>query len=110
MVKTIVFLLSIILSFNNITIASYYAHEHHGKRTANNERFNMYALTAAHKVLKFGTKLKVTNLENEKSVIVRINDRGPFIKGRDLDLSYAAFKTISNPKVGKIKVKYEIVE
>ena len=91
------------------TIASFYGVEHHGKKTASGEIFNMYDFTAAHKTLKFGTKVKVTNLKNNKSVIVRINDRGPFIKNRDLDLSFAAFKEIENIKTGKIKVTYQIL-
>ena len=91
------------------TIASFYGVEHHGKKTASGEIFNMYDFTAAHKTLKFGTKVKVTNLKNNKSVIVRINDRGPFIKNRDLDLSFAAFKEIENIKIGKVKVTYQIL-
>ena len=79
------------------------------KKTASNEIFNMYGFTAAHKTLKFGTKVKVTNLKNSKSVIVRINDRGPFVKNRDLDLSFAAFKEIENIKIGKVKVTYQIL-
>ena len=71
-------------------VASWYGEEFHGRRTASGELYNMYALTAAHKSLPLGTILKVTHRRNGKSVQVTINDRGPFIKGRDLDLSYAA--------------------
>ena len=110
----LILLLGTFMSFSNSeickeTIASFYGVEHHGKRTASNEIFNMYDFTAAHKTLKFGTRVKVTNLKNNKSVIVRINDRGPFVKNRDLDLSFAAFKEIENIKIGKIKVTYQIL-
>ena len=71
-------------------LASYYGKKFHGRHTASGERFNMHAMTATHRHLKFGAKVKVTNLKNGKSVVVRINDRGPFIKGRIIDLSYAA--------------------
>jgi rare lipoprotein A len=67
---------------------SYYGEEFHGRKTASGEIYNMYAYTAAHKSLPFGTKIQVTNVENNRSVIVRINDRGPFVSGRILDLSY----------------------
>ena len=72
------------------TKASWYGPGFHKRLTANGERYNMYALTAAHKELPFGSVVKVTNLENNKSVIVRINDRGPYIGGRGIDLSKAA--------------------
>lgn len=76
------------------THASYYANKFHGRKTASGERFNMHALTAAHKTLKFGTRLKITNPDNGESVIVRVNDRGPYIKGRGIDLSKAAASEI----------------
>jgi rare lipoprotein A len=76
-----------------IGIASWYGHES-GNRTANGEKFNPMALTAAHRHLPFGTRVKVTNLKNNKSVIVRINDRGPFVRGRIIDLSKYAAKII----------------
>jgi rare lipoprotein A len=75
-------------------LASYYGKEFHGKKTASGEPFDMEALTAAHRTLPFNTTVKVTNTRNGKSVRVRINDRGPFIAGRIIDLSYAAAKTI----------------
>lgn len=84
-------------------IASYY---HEGKRTANGERFHPDGFTAAHKHMKFGTHLTVTNPRNGKSVNVRINDRGPFIKGRSLDLSRGAAKAIGLTKTGVGKVCY----
>lgn len=70
--------------------ASYYASQFHGRRTASGERFDMGAMTAAHRTLPFGTKVRVTNPANGKSVVVRINDRGPFHKGRLIDVSHAA--------------------
>jgi rare lipoprotein A len=87
--------------------ASYYKT---GKRTANGERYNPAGLTAAHRKLPFGTKLKVTNLRNGKSVIVRVNDRGPFIKKRVLDLSYGAAKAIDLHRTGIAKISYVVVD
>ncbi len=75
-------------------VASWYGPKFHGRRTASGEVFDMHRLTAAHPWLPFGTIVKVTNLENGLSVVVRINDRGPFVKGRIIDLSYAAAKKI----------------
>ncbi len=88
--------------------ASWYGEKFHGRPTASGERYDMHGLTAAHKTLKFGTMLKVTNPDTEKSVVVTVNDRGPFIRGRDLDLSYGAAKEIGlvEKGVGKIRVEY----
>lgn len=83
--------------------ASFYGGRLHGSMTASGERFNQNDFTAAHKQLPFGTKVKVTNPENGKSVIVRINDRGPYVKGRVIDLSSASFKAIEDPNKGVIK-------
>ena len=91
-------------------VASYYADKYHGKPTASGETFDMRALTAAHPTYKFGTRVKVTHLENNRSVIVRINDRGPFVKGRVIDLSLAAAKELDMVKSGLAQVKLEIVE
>ena len=91
-------------------IASYYGSDFHGKKTASGERYNMYALTAAHKTLPFNTKVKVTNVENKKSVIVRINDRGPFKRGRIIDLSFGAAKKIDLVQAGSVKVRIEILK
>lgn len=74
---------------------SFYGKDFHGKRTASGSIYNMYAMTAAHKTLPFGTKVKVTNSKTKESVIVKITDRGPFIKGRVLDLSKAASNKIN---------------
>jgi rare lipoprotein A len=90
--------------------ASFYADRFHGRLTANGERFNMYALTAAHKSLPFGSIVKVTNLDNGKEVVVRINDRGPFIKGRVIDLSLEAAKEIDMIRDGVTKVRLEAYE
>ncbi|MFC3503592.1 septal ring lytic transglycosylase RlpA family protein [Micromonospora krabiensis] len=86
--------------------ASFYSD---GQLTANGENFNPDALTAAHKTLPFNTKVRVTNPANGKSVTVRINDRGPFIDGRCLDLSRAAFATIASLDVGATTVRYEVL-
>ncbi len=89
--------------------ASYYADKYQGRQTANGERFNQNARTAAHKRLAFGTWVKVTNTSNGKSVVVRINDRGPFIKGRIIDLSKSAFSAIANRRLGVVKVVVKVV-
>ena len=87
-------------------VASYYKS---GKQTANGERFNPNGLTAAHRTLPFGTKLRVTNLRTGKSVVVRINDRGPFIPGRVIDLSLGAAKLVEMTTSGVAKVTYSIL-
>lgn len=89
--------------------ASYYADKYQGRQTANGERFKQNARTAAHKTLTFGTWVKVTNLKNGRSVVVRINDRGPFVKGRIIDLSKSAFSSISNVRLGVVDVVVEIL-
>jgi rare lipoprotein A len=91
-------------------MASYYSTAFHGKPTASGERFDMHALTAAHKTLPFQTIVRVTNLSNKKTVEVRINDRGPFAKGRIIDLSYEAAKRIDMIQAGVAKVKVEIIK
>jgi rare lipoprotein A len=88
-------------------MASYYANKHVGKKTASGEAYRSNKLTAAHKTLPFGTSVKVTNLSNGKSVVVRINDRGPFIRGRIIDLSKAAARKIDMIKAGVTKVRIE---
>lgn len=87
--------------------SSWYGPGFHGKKTANGEIYDQMALTAAHKSLKFGTLLKVTNPRNGRSVIVRINDRGPYIEGRDLDLSKAAAKELGLMRRGVARMKVE---
>ena len=80
-----------------------------GKKTANGERFDTYDFTGAHKKLKFGSVVRVTNLENGKSVVVRINDRGPYVRGRVIDLSHVAMKQIAGSS-GLCKVKLELLK
>ena len=90
--------------------ASFYANKFQGRKTASGEIFEQNAKTAAHKKLPFGTTVKVTNLKNGKHVVVRINDRGPFVKGRIIDLSRSAFMVINNLDSGIIKVRIEVVQ
>nr|WP_291098768.1 MULTISPECIES: septal ring lytic transglycosylase RlpA family protein [unclassified Flavobacterium] len=91
--------------------ASYYADKFNGKRTTSGRRFDNNKYTAAHKKLPFGTKVKITNLANEKSVIVEIIDRGPFVKSREIDLSKRAYMEIAkNKSAGVMMVKIELVE
>ena len=80
-----------------------------GQRTANGERFNAYGNSAAHRNLPFGTRLRVTNESNGKSVVIRINDRGPYVSGRSLDLSYGAFSHIASPRKGNATVCWRVV-
>jgi rare lipoprotein A len=89
--------------------ASYYGHELAGNRTASGERFNPHGLTAAHRTLPLGTKLRVTNIANGRSVIVRINDRGPFVRNRLIDVSLGAAREINMVRSGKAQVRLEIV-
>ena len=90
-------------------VASYYADKFQGRRTASGELYDRNKLTAAHKTLSFGTMVRVTNLENGRSVTVRVNDRGPFVKGRIVDLSYSAAKKIGMIDRGLADVKIEVL-
>lgn len=91
--------------------ASYYHDKFNGKKTASGEKFDNNLYTAAHKTLKFGTKVRVTNTLNDSSVVVTINDRGPFVKGREIDLSKKAFLDIAKfPQRGYLIVNIEIIE
>ncbi|WP_114520228.1 septal ring lytic transglycosylase RlpA family protein [Altererythrobacter sp. ZODW24] len=90
-------------------VASYYGKRFAGRKTANGERFNPRHMTAAHKTLPFGSKVRVTNPRNGKSVIVRINDRGPFIRGRHIDLSRAAAERIGLIQRGHGKVEMALL-
>lgn len=85
--------------------ASWYGKKFHGRKTANGEIYNMYAVTAAHKTLPLGTWVRVKNLENGRHIDVRVNDRGPFVSGRIIDLSYTAAKAIDMTKHGTARVK-----
>ncbi len=89
--------------------ASWYGDKEHGNRSASGEVFNRYAYTAAHKELPFGTVVRVTNLENRKHVTVRINDRGPYVRGRVIDLSYMAAESIGLVRSGVAEVKIEVL-
>ena len=91
-------------------LASWYGKAHHGRLTASGERFDMHALTAAHRTLPFGTVVRVTNLRSGKSVNVRINDRGPFRRGRIIDLSYEAARKLGFVSRGATQVKITVVD
>lgn len=91
-------------------VASYYAHEFHGRLTSNGETFDMHSLTAAHRTLPFGTQVRVTNLENNRTVMVRINDRGPFKEGRIIDLAMGAAKELDMIRNGTARVRLEVLE
>ena len=81
----------------------------HGQTTANGERFDAYRLTTAHPYLPMGTRLRVTNQRNGASVVVRVNDRGPYYGGRILDLAYGAFNQIAPPSQGEVKICYRVI-
>ncbi|MBD3748249.1 MAG: septal ring lytic transglycosylase RlpA family protein [Sphingobacteriales bacterium] len=115
-IKILLFLIFIFFSLNScapkitqLGKASFYADKFNGRKTASGERFRNSKLTAAHKTLPFGTKVKVINLSNGKSVKVLINDRGPFVAGRIIDLSKKAARKIDLDKegVGNVKIKYK---
>ena len=89
--------------------ASYYSNGLHGRRMSNGERYDRNAFTCAHRTLPFGTRLKITNPRNGKSVIVRVTDRGPFVRGRVVDLSYAAARELGTIASGVAYVKVELV-
>ncbi|GGF03274.1 rare lipoprotein A [Chishuiella changwenlii] len=91
-------------------IVSWYADKFHGKKTSSGELYDKEGLTAAHKTLPFGTKVKVTNTRNGKSVIVKVNDRGPHTKSRLMDLSRAAFSSIGSTSSGTLNVEMEIID
>ena len=94
------------------TSASHYGHGdgYHGRRTANGERFNAYGTSTAHRTLPFNTRLLVYSPENGKSTVVRVNDRGPFVAGRDLDLSYGAFTKLVPASRGVARVCYSVLK
>lgn len=89
--------------------ATWYGKQHHGGPTASGERFNMYALTAAHRTLRFGSQVLVENLRNGRSVVVRINDRGPYGRGRVIDLSYAAAQRLDMLQAGVVPVRLRVL-
>jgi rare lipoprotein A len=91
-------------------VASWYGYPHHGRTTASGQRFNMYELTAAHRTLPLGTRVRVTNVLNGRSVTVTVTDRGPFVNNRVLDLSYAAARAIDMVGPGTAPVQLEIID
>lgn len=93
--------------YNEEGTASYYGARHHGKRTASGEPFDQNALTAAHRQLPFGTRVLVTNLSNDKTVVVRINDRGPHTRGRLIDLSRQAAEQLGMLRSGTARVRVQ---
>jgi len=93
-----------------IGTASFYGKEFDGRKTSSGEIYNMYDLTAAHKTYPFGTELRITNIENKKSVIVRINDRMPLGNNRSIDLSYGAAKELGMLKPGLAKVIIQVIK
>jgi len=101
--------MSYVSDFEQVGYASWYGKEEHGSLTANGEIYDMYADTAAHKTLPLGSMVHVENLENGKTTVVRINDRGPFIKGRIIDLSYTGAKKIGIVEKGVAKVKITLL-
>ncbi|MHC8370259.1 septal ring lytic transglycosylase RlpA family protein [Pseudomonas sp. MDT1-85] len=91
-------------------VASYYGAKHHGKRTASGERFNKNSLTAAHRQLPFGTRVKITNLNNDRSCVVRVNDRGPYSRGRLIDVSREAAEQLGMLRSGTAKVRVQALD
>lgn len=96
--------------FRQRGIASFYGPGFHGKLTASGEEFDMYAMTCAHPSLPFDTVLRVVNLENRREVTVRVNDRGPFVAGRIIDLSYAAAERLGMVESGIAEVQLDVLE
>jgi rare lipoprotein A len=90
-------------------LATYYSDRFQGRKTASGERFDQRAMTAAHRTLRFGTRVRVTNLKNDRSVIVRINDRGPFARGRVIDVSRAAAEDLEMIRAGVVPVTVEVL-
>ncbi|MCG8596777.1 MAG: septal ring lytic transglycosylase RlpA family protein [Kiloniellales bacterium] len=95
--------------YNRVGVASWYGPGFQGRKTASGVRFNMNALTAAHRSLPFGTQVRVTNVDNGRTVVVTINDRGPFTRGRIIDLSKAAASRLGMIKQGLAKVRVEAI-
>jgi len=90
--------------------ASFYADKHQFEKTASGERYNHNLKTAAHRTIPFGSKIEVTNINNGKSVVAVVNDRGPFVNGRIVDLSKSAFSSVGNTSLGLISVQIEVIE
>ncbi|HYJ32701.1 MAG TPA: septal ring lytic transglycosylase RlpA family protein [Candidatus Binatia bacterium] len=97
------------LAFEEEGYASYYGREHHGQRTASGERFDAGRLTAAHRTLPFGTRVRVTNLDNGRRVVVTVTDRGPFRRHRVIDVSRRAAKDLGFLREGTARVRLEVL-
>lgn len=96
---------------NNLSgVASYYSDVFTGKKTASGQQYDKYKLTAAHRTLPLGTKIKVTRLDNGRAVVVKVNDRGPYVKGRIVDLSRLAAEKIGLTSVGKAQVQIDVID
>ncbi|MCP4570910.1 MAG: septal ring lytic transglycosylase RlpA family protein [bacterium] len=93
-----------------VGLASFYADRFHGRTTASGEVFDMHAMTAAHKTLPFGTRVRVTRLDTGRDVIVRINDRGPFVAGRIIDLSRKAAQELDMLQSGVVRVRVRVLD
>ena len=93
-----------------LMLSSWYGPWHHGRQTASGELFDMQALTAAHKTLPFGTRLRLTNPRNKRTVVVRVNDRGPYVEGRDLDVSQEAARQLDFESRGLERLEVEVVQ
>ncbi|MFW6198326.1 MAG: septal ring lytic transglycosylase RlpA family protein [Acidobacteriota bacterium] len=91
----------------DVVVASWYGDQYHGRQTASGEVYDMYDLTAAHKTLPFGTRLRVTHPRTGRSVVVKVNDRGPFVRGRELDLSYGAADALGMVAEGVARVRIQ---
>lgn len=96
--------------FREVGKASWYGKKFHGRTTASGERYNMYAMTAAHTILPFHTTVRVTDVRSGRSVIVRVNDRGPFSSGRVIDLSYKAAQQLGMANAGVARVRIEAID
>jgi len=99
----------VVLGFAQRGVASFYAEAFHGRTTANGETFDMNAMTCAHRTLPFGTMLQVTNLDNDRDVTVRVNDRGPYVSGRIIDLSKGAARSLDMIESGTANVLIEVI-
>lgn len=97
------------VSPEEVGVASWYGHPYHGRRAANGEIYDMGKLTAAHRTLPFGTRVRVLNLENDRIVDVEITDRGPFVDGRIIDLSHTAARNLGMQRAGIVRVRLEIL-
>jgi len=102
--------LSSAANYDETGVASWYGKKFHGKATANGERYDMHTMSAAHKTLPMPTMVRVTNLDNGRSVVVRVNDRGPFVKSRIIDLSYAAARSLGYDKKGTAHVRVQTLD